>query len=316
MENNKVTVCVIGGTGFLGSHLLKLLERENAIQVRILSRKGSAFVSSPKHFQIIPGSLLDRESLIQFLIPRAIVINLAYLNTSSKEDNLTAIDNLVHTCNAVVVHRLIHCSSAAVFGRVEDDVITEVTKCNPVTEYESIKFEVEQRLITAINNRFTVSVVRPTAIFGEGGKNLTKLAEELTSEGYFMRFIKTVLHGKRRFNLVYVENVAAAIWFLARVNFDVSNQIFIISDDDVTENNYYDVSLLLTKYLQIGQKDVPYIPIPNLVLSLLLRSMRRSNTNPVRVYSNAKLLQLGFRKPISFHEGIQKFVSWYRRDYR
>ena len=73
------------------------------------------------------------------------------------------------------IKRLIHCSTAVVAGRVNDNIVTEQTECNPRTEYEKTKYQIEQILTQKARNHFPLTILRPTAVFGENGKNLLKL---------------------------------------------------------------------------------------------------------------------------------------------
>jgi len=54
------------------------------------------------------------------------------------------------------------------------------------------------------------------------------------------------------------------------------------------------------------------IAMPPAVLSLALKVIGRTNTNPGRIYDSSKLVQAGFRKPTTFERGLASFASWYR----
>lgn len=310
-DNNKV-VCVTGGSGFVGTRLVQLLKKEKGLRVKILSRaaKSQADILCPTN--AVKGDLLDYDSLIRFLEPHAIVINLAYLSGRSKEENIKAMENLSKACVVVGVERLIHCSTAVVVGSVINDRITEATICKPVSEYEVTKLEIENLLLRNLKGLCSVIIVRPTAIFGAGGRNLIKHAKELITEPYLKRIIKTSLYAKRRLNLVPVENVVAAIWYLARLDANIDGQCFIISDDEVPENNYQDVMALLSKHFGIRQTYVIPLPLQELILSILLRITQHTNSNPRRIYSCEKLISVGFKKPISFNSEIARFADWYK----
>lgn len=311
-NRDETVVCVTGGSGFVGKHLLKILKKDKGIRIKVLSRNAINQLDILGNVQIVKGNLLNLDSLIRFLEPNAIIVNLAYLTNQPKEENLKAMENLSEACKIVSVARLIHCSTSVVVGNVVDDVVTETTVCKPVSEYEITKFEIENLLIRNLKGICPVTIVRPTTIFGEGGKNLLKHAQELITESHFKKIIKTSLYARRRLNLVYVENVATAIWFLARLNANIDGQCFIVSDDDVPENNYQDVMALLSKHFGLRQTFVFPLPFRKLILSILLITTRHTNTNPKRVYSCEKLILAGFKKPVSFEDGVNLFAKWYK----
>lgn len=281
---------------------------------RILTRHTQLSNKWPENTESFIGDLLDIESLKNFIQLNSIVINLSYLNDKSDEDNIQTAKNIARVCLEKCVNRLVHCSSAAVVGQAREPIIDEETICYPLTSYEKTKHEIENILIERLRGKTEVLILRPTAVFGENGKNLVKLANELTSCSRFKLLLKTAIFSKRKMNLVCVENVAEAIYFLTIYKGDISGH-YIISDDDVKMNNYYDVVCLLCKHLSLPQVKIFSIPFQNFLLSVLLKLRRRSNTNPQRIYSSEKLLKLGYTKAVNLQDGIRTFAEWYSTSY-
>ena len=304
---------IIGGTGFIGQHLCKELEREKNPTIRILSRHAQASTRRPNHFQVVPGNILNLESLNNFMQTNSTAINFTYLYDKSYEDNIQSARNLAEVCKAQKVKRLVHCSTAVVVGRAKNNIINENTVCIPSTPYEKTKLEIEKILIDSLKGKTEVIIIRPTAVFGEHGKNLVKVANDLISLPSFITSLKTALFYKRRLNLVCVENVVSAILFLMKIDDRMDGKRFIISDDNEKENNYYDIINLLAGHF--GRKPVKalYLPYRYHILRMLLTASKRSNTNPHRNYSSKKLFGLGFKKAIQFSEGIKRFASRYNK---
>lgn len=306
-------ICIIGGTGFIGRHLISELQKEAYRYVRILTRDERISTSLSSQFQITQGDLLDPDSMNRFITPDSTVINLAYLSGNSINLNLKAIKNIIDTCLAKRAARLIHCSTAVVAGCVKDNVINEDTTCIPVTPYEKSKLEIENILIKRLNGKSELIILRPTAVFGRHGKNFIKVANDLLSMPPLITSLKTALFYKRRLNLVCAENVVSAILFLMQINDRMDGERFIISDDDEKENNYYDIINLLANHF--GHKPVKafYMPYRYHILHMLLIASKRSNTNAHRNYSSNKLFSLGFKKSIQFREGVRRFATWYHQ---
>lgn len=309
MTHLLITMQIYYTTLMFRNHLLRMVSVKG-VTVKVLSRDSKKVNPSTGNIRFVVGDLQQVDSLIEFFEPGSIVINLAYLSSKSKQENLEAIHNLALACGQVGVARLVHCSTAVVVGRSRDNIITEDTICQPLTEYEKTKLEIENILIEDLKDETEIVIVRPTAVFGENGKNLVKLANELLGGSRFEVFFKTAIFSKRKMNLVCVENVAEAIYFLATHKGDISGH-YIISDDDVKENNYYDVVRLIYKYFNLPRVKIFYLPFQSLLLSVLLKLRRRSNTNPQRIYSSEKLLKLGYKKAVNFQDGIRSFAEWY-----
>ena len=172
-------IALTGASGFLGSHLLDILRHRKDTQIRVLIPKNEVLQMSDRHnILVIEGDLLEPSTLEGFVERGSTVVNLAYLWDQTKEKNIEAMSNLVRACATGGIKRLIHCSTAVVAGRTSDEVVNESTICNPLNDYEKNKLEVERYILRASKDIFEIAILRPTAIFGPGGKNLLKLAEK------------------------------------------------------------------------------------------------------------------------------------------
>lgn len=301
------TVVVIGASGFIGQHLFNALAERKDIEIRALVHRKKT--KSHPDINFIEGDLLKPYSLDALFSKNCTVINLAYL----AQNNLDAMANLARACAKNQVRRLIHCSTAVVDGRARSDWVTEDTTCVPISEYEKTKLQMEAILLEAAIGKFEVSILRPTAVFGPGGKNLLKLVNELATKNQWINYIRSCLFNRRSMNLVCVENVVAALVFLLD-SAKVDREVFIISDDNAPMNNYCDVENRLME--NFGKTyPVPRIFVPELILTILLCLAGKSNTSPSKKYSDQKLAVLGFKKPQNLEAGIGAFAEWYKKSY-
>ena len=307
-------VVVVGAGGFIGRHLLAIFEYQKEIKLRVLVHKNyNIALFNREYTTVVEGDLLCPETLDKLCVGGATVINLAYLRDQPRQDNLTAINNLLEACVKAKINRFVHCSTAAVFGRVSSNIVTENTKCNPVNEYEITKMQIEEVVLERAGSVFDVVILRPTAIFGPGGKNLLKLANDLRSGNKIANYLKACLCNMRKMNFVSVHNVVAAIEFLMQTDKKINRELFIVSDDGFQSNNYSYVERYLIKSLGLVGYPLPVIPIPYFVLKMLLKLAGKSNFNPCCVYSCQKLLNLGFKKNILFEDELADFVEWYKK---
>jgi|CXWL01.1.fsa_nt_gi nucleoside-diphosphate-sugar epimerase len=308
-------IALIGASGFIGKHLVaELLKNEN-YRIKLLSRVNTSEqegVTWPAKVEIIQGDLMNDQSLCGFLEPNCIVINLAYLWDQDQMVNLAATKNLLDACKLAKVRRLIHCSTMDVVGRTPDEWITEKTECRPISAYGITKLKLEQLIASSAKGNFDAAFLRPTAVFGPGGMNLEKLANDLTTKNRLKNYLKSCLFDRRRMNLVNVANLVAAIIFLINLTEIFNGEIFIVSDDDSPTNNFAAVERVLMSALHCPDYFLPRIPVPQSVLSLLLSLLGRNNINPRCNYSQAKLQNLGFKPPVNFDAGLMEYASWQR----
>jgi nucleoside-diphosphate-sugar epimerase len=309
------TIAIIGASGYIGRHLVARLALQCGNRVRVLTRNQASIpmpIIWPSNVEIIKGNLFDKKSLLELLEPGCILINLAYLWQSDELENLAVIRNLLEACEIAQVKRLIHCSTAAVVGRISDNNINEETPCRPLTKYGIIKLKIEQEIIRVSNGTLETAILRPTGVFGAGGEPLIKLSNDLLARSRLRNYLKSCLFGRRRMNLVHIENVVAAIQFLIQRYERIEGEIFIVSDDKTAINNFLDIEQFLMRKLDCPRYPYPRIPLPLGVLSLLLRIMGRNNINPRCNYEQGKLESIGFKSPMAFEEGLSAYADWYR----
>ncbi|MFZ3231138.1 MAG: NAD(P)-dependent oxidoreductase [Pseudobdellovibrio sp.] len=296
-------ICIIGATGFIGSHLINYFNQYTNYRVKSLTRKNKQL--STQNITWVEGDILKPSTLVNFIEENSIVINLAYL---PGQDNINAISDLALVCSKKKISRFIHISTASVVGRTQENIVTESTFCNPVSAYEKEKLLIETTLLNHSINNFSLSILRPTAVFGPGGKNLLKMFRQLSEGHLLLAYLRSCVFRDRSLNLVYVENVVAAIIFLMSAK-NTNQQIFIVSDDHSQSNNYNAVE---TKFLRALNKKYffPRFFLPEKLLSLVLRILGKSNANPHLKYSDSKLINLGFTKEYSLDSGLEFFIRW------
>ncbi len=308
-------ISITGGAGFIGRHLVTEIQRNAGSQIKVLSRARGPVRDSMNFgagVEIVEGDLYETDSLKGFLDPGCTVVNLVYLWDVGEAKNLTVTQNLLDACKAAKVGRLIHCSTAAVVGRAQDDCITEETPCKPVTEYGITKLKVEEAVLNTARGFFDAVILRPTSVFGPGGEAVKKLADDLVAGSRFCNYLKSCLFGRRKMNLVHISNVVASILFLVHFTKSLEGEVFIVSDDDSPINNFADVEQFLMQKLCIPSYGLPRLPILPGVLKFLLTCLGRNNVNPYCYYAQDKLESLGFTKPVSFESGLDEYANYYR----
>jgi nucleoside-diphosphate-sugar epimerase len=311
--NNQV-IAITGASGYIGRLLVDELKCKENCRIKVLTRSNAQVIDRVEfgdNIEVVEGDLLTPDSLIGFFENDCIVINLVYLWHAGEGANLNATRNLLEACKSARIRRLVHCSTADVVGRTRSKLITENSPCNPVTEYSITKLKVENVILETVKNDFDLAVLRPTAVFGLGGKSLKKLSVDLITGNRLFNYIKSSLFGRRRMNLVHVTNVIAALIFLIFRTENIGGEVFIISNDDSPSNNFRDVERLLMRELEIPDYYLPRVPFPLHLLFFLLAILGKNNINPQRVYDSRKLLSLGFERPVNFETGLVEYAFWY-----
>jgi nucleoside-diphosphate-sugar epimerase len=198
-----------------------------------------------------------------------------------------------------------------VTGRPDIDIVDETVPCRPVTPYQASKLEIEQLLAERLEGRCPLTILRPTAVFGEGGNNLCRLIDALVGRPWLLTVMSATLFAQRRLHLVSVENVVAAIRFVLSGGGALDNEVFIVSDDEAPENNYREVLNIAAR--ELGVRPVPswQLPFGEAVAERALRLAGRTDPNPRRIYSSRKLTERGFRRRVELPEAIARFARAY-----
>lgn len=303
------SIAITGASGYIGGRLVSGLLSDGGYRIKLLRRNDAASHQFGDRVELVTGDLLAPASLQGFLEPGCIVVNLVYLWDAGEEANIAAARNLVAQCKAAGISRLIHVSTAAVSGRVDENLVDEATPCMPVSEYGTTKLKVEALLRDESQRNFDLVILRPTAVFGPGAEPLAKLVRDIFARRRFRNYVKSSLFGKRRMNLVHVANVVAAIIFLSGHSGRFGGETFIVSDDDADTNNFRDVESALMRGFGLPDYAFPRLPLPLDVLRMLLLLLGRNNINPRCNYSGQKLQALGFQRPMNFEAGLADYIA-------
>jgi nucleoside-diphosphate-sugar epimerase len=312
------TIVVAGASGFIGTHLVSALLRAGGYRIKLLSRSMSPEATRalwPAGVDIVRGDLRDPSSLQGVFEPGCTIVNLVYLRDAGEAANLGIIGHLLEACRAAGVSRIVHCSTADVVGRTPQRRVTESSPCRPVTPYAAAKLKIEAAVLAYSQQGCGVAILRPTAVFGPGGQNLKKLAQDTAGGSRWRNAARACVFGRRRMNLVYIDNVVAAIIFLADPDRALGKEIFIVSDDDVPSNEFSSVEFAMMRGLGIQASPRPRIFLPSWALSLMLRILRKDNVDPLRTYEPGKLRSWGFQPPVPFEDGLARYVAWYRAEW-
>lgn len=315
----KHVVAITGASGYIGRHLVAELIRLGSYEIRVLSRGNGPRkndVGGLGRLTVIEGDLNDPNALQQLILPGSTAVNLAYLWEAGEAANMQITAQLIRACERAGEVRLVHCSTAAVSGRVCQELITERTQCRPVTEYGITKLKIEQSIAEGAQGRFDAAILRPTSVFGIDGEPLRKLAGDLLHGNYWKNYAKSCLFGERRMNLVHVANVVAALLFLIDRTEPFGGETFIVSDDDYPNNNFSSVERVLIQIFGLRPYPLPKLRVPLSILSGLLKILGRNNVNPRATYDPSRLLSLGFQRPVDFDRGLIEYANWCFSAYR
>ncbi|CAM4099488.1 NAD-dependent epimerase/dehydratase family protein [Serratia silvae] len=313
---DKRKIAIIGGSGFIGSRLVKRLSARRDLAVKIIDVEQSQ--RFPQWYQY--ADVTQPESLRQALAGCDAVINLADKRQGAVRStslyyqiNVEGARNLCMVAAELTIKQIIFTSSVAVYGDVEQET-DEEGHFAPCSHYGKSKLEAEYVYEAWRNdsdgNRLTI--IRPAVVFGEGDRgNVYKLFRRIAKSRLVM-----IGDGRNRRSMAYVENIAARLEYALdqQADYQVSNYA---DKPDLSMNQLIGV---VTNVL--GREDklihIPYLPgIWGIALLDLVGKISRyrfsiSRAKVQKFCATAQFksnVEHNFVAPVDLNQAIEKTVK-------
>lgn len=333
LANKKCTV--IGGSGFLGQHMVEhLLEKGYLVNVFDI-RKG--FENSKVQFFL--GDLCNKEDLLPALQGSAVVFHCASPAPSSNNKELFHKVNylgtkvVIEACREAGVQKLVLTSSASVVFEGTD--IKNGTEDlpyarKPIDYYTETKILQEKAVLSANDpekNFFTVAI-RPHGIFGPRDPQLVPILIQAAKNGK-MKFM--IGDGKNLVDFTFVENVVHGhILAAEQLQRDSSlcGKAFHITNDEpipfweflsriLIGLNYeapkYCIPYWLAYYLALILSLVLWLLSPIVTINPTFTPMRVALAGTFHYYSCERAKKhMGYKPPVSLDEAVAKTVESYQ----
>jgi UDP-glucose 4-epimerase len=302
---HKPRVLLIGGNGFIGSHLVDKLLLDG-YRVRVLDRQPELFRQPLDGVEYRTGSFADLFMLREAIEDCEILIHLAHstvpsssLNHPEEEvlDSVGAFVNMINCFKNKGIRRIVYFSSGgAVYGNPETLPIREEAAVNPISPYGVAKLMIEKYLyMFSYLYGLEYIIVRPSNPFGPR-QNFRG------EQGVIPIFINKILNnevveiwgdGKGVKDYLYVEDLAKAVVGLINRGFDRSAY-------NISSGVGRNLNMIIEK---IGSMcgcspRIEYI------------SGRLHDVNHVVLSSDKIFSRSGWRPATTFEDGLSNTIAW------
>lgn len=313
-------IAIIGGSGFVGSRLISLLQTIPDSKLLNIDKQPSKLC--PDITEI--ADVLDVRKLTELLAG----IEVAVLLAAEHRDDVTPVSlyykvnvegmrNTLHAMKSNGISRLIFTSSVAVYGLNKSNP-TELHPTDPFNDYGRSKWQAECVLQQwyATHQDWNINILRPAVIFGEGNRgNVYNLLRQITS-GHFLM----VGTGENRKSMAYVGNVVSFITFLIDNNRQGYNVFNYIDKPDFTMNDLvYHVGNALNKHIPTVHFPYWLGMLGGYGFDLLARIIRKKlSVSSVRVkkfcavtqFESVRLQESGFKPTFTLEEGLTRTLQY------
>ena len=301
-------ILVTGGAGFIGSHLLQLLQGQQDVEVVVYDNLSSGRREHvPKGIRLVEGDVRDAEGLARLFASEGFdsVVHLAaqtmvpYSLSHPEEDcqiNLLGLINILECCRKYTVKHIVFSSSAAVYGDNLNIPLHEEEKPMPTSAYGITKMASEHYLrmyhdLYGLNT----TVLRFANVYGErqgaGGEGgVVSIFCKLLAAG---QGVTVFGNGEQTRDFVYAGDIAEALWRGSQLE---GHHVINISTQKETS-----VNQLLAAFKQAVGREFPvqYAPIRE---GDIFRS----------VLANGRCVELlGFCPAMNLQEGVARTYADY-----
>lgn len=196
------------------------------------------------------------------------------------------------------VKQFVFISTIAVYGENEEKLDENII-CSPITPYGKSKLEAEKQLLELNDNNFTVTIIRPTMIYGKNAPGNIDSLVRLVKEVPLLPLGR--IENKRSF--ISIQNLCHLV---DEVITQQKAGIFLASDDE---------PLSTSKLIQLISKNLDKkiylirIPFFESLLKILKPSFHKRLYGSLEVDNSITKQKLNLSNPYSVEEGIKLMIK-------
>ena len=204
---NFKTILIIGGTGYIGSHMVKLLQKTGC-HVVVLDDLSNGFRDAVPEVELVVGSIAD-VGLLKSLFARyqfdAVIHFASFIQVSESishpqkyyKNNVVSTLTLLNAMREAGVSRLIFSSTAAVYGNPVYLPIDENHPKEPINPYGKSKWMVEQ-VLEDYDRAYGLKSVCLRYFNAAGADPEGKLGERHEPETHLIPLVLQAASGRRK----------------------------------------------------------------------------------------------------------------------
>lgn len=318
-------VLVTGATGFIGSHLVAALCRNNHVRCIVRRTSNLQWIRN-LNIEVIYADLGDVGTLINLIRDSHVVFHLAGVTKalsqlSFQKSNVIATQNLLKAAlfSSPELQRFIFVSSQAAAGPSQGGIpVFETDLPRPLTLYGKSKLEAE-RIVLSYADRLPVTIVRPPSVFGPRDRDMLQIFKAVQS-GF-----KPVLGWKSHYaSFIFVEDLVSGLIQAAESDQSVGKTYFLATEQKISWDLFNN-----TVAEVMGKRAIKiHIPVWIFALIAMMRDIYSRMTKKTDIINWDKVKEFRerfwicdssqaekdfhFKRSIDFNAAIQKTYRWYR----
>lgn len=248
-------IVLIGGSGFIGSYISHQLKSKNEDFIILDIKQNELFKEKTKIVNI-----LDKEKLSNFIPENSTIINLAAMHRDddSVDDyylvNVKGSENICEIALKKNCKNILFFSTVAIYGKAHP-LADEQTAQKPYNHYGKSKKKAEEVYLDwqKKDENHSLTIIRPTAVFGKGNRgNIFNLISQIKKGPFFM-----IGNGNNIKSIAYVENLVEFTLYLLRLKKKIKIHNYV----DEPQITLKELVLFIREQFNIKTK-LRYLPYP------------------------------------------------------
>lgn len=314
------SVLVTGGAGFIGSHLVEALLREEtctlvvAVDNMSMGKRRNLEHISDSRLQLIEANVADKDQLISVLEQYSIdtVCHLAtsplVLSIDDPEfvfDNIVTMQkNLLEAQRAGLFKKLISFSTSEVYGSSDGIDLNESSRLSPRTPYAAAKAAADlltESYAKTFPEKIEYTIVRPFNNYGPRkkvlkGAGIIPQAIKAFATGEQLRLVND---GQTSRDFVFVEDTARAVVAILKNPEASKNETFVLATGE--SRTMKEIALKIAELMGVTAS-IEYV------------ASRPGDVSYLKGDSTKFYEKLGFKPSTPWEQGLQACIDYYSRD--
>ena len=264
--NENTSVLVTGGSGLVGSHVLRKLVDENEFDFTVLVRnEQQAKIWNTFGIKTVIGDLEKQN----FSLPSSIttIIHIAAIagdwvdRKKAHTVNVVGTEHLLKEAEKIGCKKFIYVSTIGVYGHEKYVDATEGKKLKASSTYERTKLQADkfiQKYAKTAPNGMELIIIRPSSMYGEGDRYIIPAYSRYLKNG------KMVLigGGKSLYPIMHAEDTASVLVQLIDGHYSNGNKLAIYNLCDGSRISQKEFISLIKDNLGVegDLSSIPYLP--------------------------------------------------------
>ena len=321
---------VTGANGFYGSKLCEALVKKGETVVALIRKSGDTTFLKPflHKINIHYGDISNFDEILPAFKGVDTVFHVAALAYDwgswdlFYDTNVKGVENVMEASLRSKVNKVIHISSASVYGFIEGIEIAETSPLQPNSPffYIASKAQGEQKAFSYHGKKLAVTILRPGTIYGANDRTITlKLLPELQKKK-----IPLLGGGKRLLASLYIDNLIEATLLVANKK-KSDGQIYNVADKGkITWKEFFNH---FCEELKCPKPTLSIPVLPVRILAIIMDAVWRffrakdapfitehrvlATANNFNLSTKKIENELGYTAKVSTAFGIKQAVKWY-----